>query len=150
MSPNRQRTRLAPVRKFIDVNLSPEDAFRRFTEQIAAWWPLKTHSVGEESAETVVFETRRGGRIYERTRDGAIHLWGTVIACDPPDRVVFSWHPGREADTAQEVEVRFVASEAGTRLELEHRGWEALGAEAETMRSRYSEGWEYVLGRFIV
>lgn len=147
-SPN--QTGLEPVRKSIQVNLSPDAAFRRFTEEIAAWWPLKTHSVGEERAEMVVFETQRGGRIYERTRDGAIHVWGTVIACDPPDRVVFSWHPGREADTAQEVEIRFLASERGTRVELEHRGWEALGDGAENMRSRYSEGWDYVLGRFVV
>lgn len=150
MKTSPDQTRLEPVRKSIEVNLSPDAAFRRFTEEIAAWWPLRTHSVSEEKAESVVFETRTGGRIYELSRDGAMHVWGTVIACDPPERVVFSWHPGREDDTAQEVEIRFLASERGTRVELEHRGWEALGEEAESMRSRYSEGWEYVLGRFIV
>lgn len=144
------RTRLEPVRKCIEVNLPPAAAFRRFTEEMTAWWPLKTHSVGEAKAETVVFETRRGGRIYERTRDDEVHVWGTVIDYDPPDRVAFTWHPGREPDTAQQVELRFLASDRGTRVELEHRGWEALGDQAEKMRSRYDHGWELVLSRFIV
>lgn len=147
-SPN--QTRLAPLSKSTEVELSPDAAFRRFTDEIAAWWPLKTHSVGEDKAETVVFEGRSGGRIYERTHDGGIHVWGTVIAYEPPDRVVFTWHPGREPDTAQEVEVRFQPAERGTRVELEHRRWELFGDEAESMRSRYDSGWEFVLGRFVV
>lgn len=36
----------------------------------------------------------------------------------------------------------------GSRLELEHRGWEEFGAaEGATLRSRYEEGWDPVLTR---
>ena len=57
-----------------------------------------------------------------------------------------TWHPGREADTAQEVEVRFTEASGGTLVELEHRGWASLGAQAAEMREGYVGGWEHVLG----
>ena len=34
----------------------------------------------------------------------------------------------------------------GTRVDLEHRGFEAYGAEAPTVRASYDPGWEFVLG----
>ena len=40
------------------------------------------------------------------------------------------WHPGREPETAQEVELRFRAEGATTVVELEHRGWAGLGDKA--------------------
>ena len=60
------------------VDAPVEHAFRVFTERLGEWWPVKTHSVAQENAETVVLERREGGRFYERTRDGNEHLWGTV------------------------------------------------------------------------
>jgi uncharacterized protein YndB with AHSA1/START domain len=133
--------------KTILVNASPERAFRVYTEEIATWWPFsKTHSVGEEKTETVIFEPGVGGRLFERERDGTEHLWGTVLEWDPPRRVVHSWHPGRDEASAQRVELRFSAEGEQTRVELEHRGWETLGAEAAEMYKKYDEGWEYVLG----
>jgi hypothetical protein len=63
--------------------------------------------------------------------------------------MVFSWHPGREAATAQEVELRFVGTSSGTRIELEHRGWEVLGDRAEEMRGGYVTGWVPVLESYV-
>jgi hypothetical protein len=73
-------------------------------------------------------------------------IWGTVIAWEPARRVAFTWHPGREPESAQEVEVRFVTTEAGTRVELEHRGWERLGETARATRDSYDQGWDGVFG----
>ena len=38
----------------------------------------------------------------------------------------------------------FVATEAGTRVELTHSGWEKLGPEAAKVRAGYDSGWELV------
>lgn len=140
---------IEPVRKTIEVACGPADAFRIFTEEIDSWWPLATHSVGEADAMACYFEGRDGGRIYETCNDGTIHLWGTVTAWEPSARVVFSWHPGRDADTAQEVELRFIGISTGTRVELEHRGWERLGEKAHDTREGYDQGWVPVLGEFV-
>jgi len=36
-----------------------------------------------------------------------------------------------------------------TRVEIEHRGWEALGAEAESWRDRNHGGWATLLPWFV-
>jgi uncharacterized protein YndB with AHSA1/START domain len=135
-----------PVEKFLHVSLTRAEAFRLFTEGIDSWWPLATHSVLGARAKGCTFEPRSGGRIYEMGQGEREIAWGEVIAWEPNGRLVFSWHPGREADSAQEVEILFQALEAGTRIVLKHRGWEKLGDEAESNRRRYDTGWDTVLG----
>jgi uncharacterized protein YndB with AHSA1/START domain len=140
------------IRRAVTVRRTPEEAFDLFTEGIGTWWPLESHSIGSGregvTAETAVMEGREGGRLYERMSDGAEANWGTILVWDPPRRVVISWHVNPERAAPTEVEVRFLAEGDGTRVELEHRGWERLGADAEEARSGYLTGWERVLGRF--
>ena len=138
-----------PVRKSVVVGCSVADAFRLFTDDMESWWPLATHSIGQGDAKGCYFEGREGGRIYESDSDGAIHLWGTVTVWEPPSRVVFSWHPGRDAATAQEVELRFGKGDEGTLVELEHRDWEVLGEQAAEVREGYENGWVLVLRRYV-
>jgi uncharacterized protein YndB with AHSA1/START domain len=138
-----------PLRKAVRVNVPPDRAFRRFTTELGTWWPLRSHSVGKGDAESVTMEPRVGGRILERIRGGRETVWGTLTAWDPPRRVAFTWHPGRAPETAQDVEIRFTADGTGTRVELEHTGFERLGpALGRKARRGYPLGWEYVLGRY--
>ncbi len=45
--------------------------------------------------------------------------------------------------------MRFLAAGEGTtRVEIEHRGWEVLGAEAESWRDRNHGGWATLLPAF--
>jgi uncharacterized protein YndB with AHSA1/START domain len=137
------------VEKSVTVGLPVEEAFRLFTSKIHTWWPLATHSIGEENAESCVMEEKEGGRFYEILKDGSQKEWGTVLVWEPPRRFITSWHPGRESSTAQELEVIFTAEGQGTRLDLSHRNWELLGADAEETRNNYVRGWKYVLGLYI-
>lgn len=136
---------IAPVRRQITVPWSPEVAFRRFTSEIGTWWPYRSHSVGGDQVAAVTFESGVGGRIYEAHRDGRRFLWGTVVEWDPPRRVRFTWHPGRQPDNPTEVDLIFQPDGAGTRLELVHTGWERLGAEGPRAAKGYRLGWRYVL-----
>jgi uncharacterized protein YndB with AHSA1/START domain len=136
---------IPPLRKSITVPWTPEESFRRFTADIACWWPLETHSVGGRRAEKVTFEGRVGGRIYETIRGGEESTWGTVTAWEPPHRVAFTWHPAQSPRRAQSVEICFRPAGTGTRLELTHSGWEALGEGARSARRAYPLGWTYVL-----
>jgi uncharacterized protein YndB with AHSA1/START domain len=144
-----QQTSDMVLTKRITVDLPVEEAFELYTEGIANWWPYSTHSVEEEDVVTVVFEAREGGSIYERAKSGKEHVWGTVLAWDPPNRIVHTWCPGRGEDTAQEVEVRFEPAGSGTRVELVHTGWEKLADRAAETFKNYDSGWDYVLGEYV-
>lgn len=132
------------IRKSIEVRRPVAEAFALFTDGIDRWWPLETHSIHGERARTAVLEGRVGGRLYEVSEEGEHGLWGTVTVWEPPHRLVYTWHPGRGEETAQEVEIQFVAVGGATRVELEHRGWE----RAPEKRAGYDEGWDFVLGRY--
>jgi hypothetical protein len=134
----------APLVKSITVRRTPAEAFEIFTAGLARWWPFDRYSLHQAETRTCALEPRVGGRVYETARDGEESTWGTVQVWEPPDRFVMTWHPGRPADSAQEVEVRFDPVTGGTRVTLEHRGWAKLGAEAEESRRNYEGGWAFV------
>ena len=143
-----QETSERVVEKSVTVSVPVERAFEVFTAEIGTWWPLRTHAVDTERSETVVMEGRVGGRLYERTPSGEEHVWGTLVAWEPPNRIVYSWHPGREEETAQEVEITFSPEGEGTRVDIRHYGWERLGDRLEETIASYNEGWDKVIALY--
>jgi uncharacterized protein YndB with AHSA1/START domain len=136
-----------PVVVTVDLAVPPERAFAAFTHGLAEWWPAATHSLSRHAGTRCRIEPAPGGALEERAPDGALHRWGTVESVEPGRRLRLSWHPGREADTAQSVEVRFEPLGRGTRATLTHGGWEALGEVAPILRREYAAGWQDVFGR---
>ena len=137
---------LAPIEKTVVVACSVERAFELFTRDIGRWWPVSTHSIHGDAVESLVWEPSVGGEVYEVSTAGDRRRWATVTAWEPPHRLVLSW----EVDPRRlgtEVEVRFTELAAGTRVELEHRGFENV-AEGAEMRASYDPGWTAVLSRF--
>jgi uncharacterized protein YndB with AHSA1/START domain len=130
-----------PVRKSVDVAVGVQEAFAAFHERIADWWPLKEYSVFLEDATDVVFEPREGGRVYEISSAGEENDWARVTAWEPSSRLVLAWSPNREPGPETEIEVRFTPDGDGTRVDLEHRGWEILGERADAARGEYDAGW---------
>ena len=138
----------APLQMSFDVDCSAEHAFHTWTARIATWWPVD-HTVTGQGAITVVMQSGVGGRIYERTPDGVEHDWGEVTVWRPPTRLAYLWHLRSDRADATEVEIRFVAKDSGgTRIEIEHRGWERLGRTAGQWRERNRAGWETLLPHF--
>jgi uncharacterized protein YndB with AHSA1/START domain len=140
---------MEPVVKELVVPLTLEQAFELFTTRIAEWWPLRSHSVEGDDAVGCHFEPLVGGRLLETGRSGRQHVWGTVTAWQPPNRLALTWHPGHTADTAQDLEITFSKDAEGTRLRLVHTGWERLGDAGRAERDNYDPGWDYVLGRLM-
>jgi uncharacterized protein YndB with AHSA1/START domain len=148
-----QETGLVIVKSAV-VPTTPERAFQVFTDEIASWWPLKTHSIeklGEDSSgtQTVVFETGPNGRLYEVMSTGQEGHWANVTAWEPPNRFVLDWKVNPDAAAPTEVEVRFTPEGDGTRVELEHRGFERLGEAAEEAHRAYSKGWPTVFQDYV-
>jgi uncharacterized protein YndB with AHSA1/START domain len=144
---------IAPVRKSIRVNATPAHAFEVFTAGLGRWWPL-AHGIGKTPRKAVIMETRLGGRWYELAEDGTQTTVGKIVLWEPPQRFVMTWDINSQwqpdSTVSSEVEVSFIAEGANaTRVELEHRKFEQLGAEpGEKMRKDVSGGWPGLLERF--
>ena len=141
-------TAVEPVRNSVHIGSSQAHAFETFTGRLAEWWPLATHSIGLEDALDARLERWEGGRLYERMRDGTEAVWAQVTTWDPPQRLVLRWKVNPNAVAATEIDVRFTADGDGTRVDLEHRGWELLGTGALDARGSYASDWPMVLARF--
>lgn len=129
----------------IELATPPEDAFAAFTAGFADWWPVATHTLTRRDGTRCRLDATPGGALEERAPDGVRHRWGTVESVEPGRRLRFTWHPGREPDSAQWVEVLFEPTASGCRLTLTHGGWESLGEIAPILRREYLRGWRDVL-----
>ena len=140
---------IAPLKMSFDVACSAEHAFTVWTSGISSWWP-PDHTVTGSRDLVIVVQSRVGGRIYERTSDGVEHDWGQVTVWEPPTQLAYLWHLGRDATEPTEVDIHFRAQgAAATRIEIEHRGWERLGHEAEAWRDRNQFGWDSLLPHYL-
>lgn len=135
------------VHKTVFVDRSVEEAFRIFTEDAVSWWPVETHSIHRTVTE-IVFEGRVGGEVYEVSATGEKAHWARVLEWDPPHRLVLSWEVNPQSE-ATEVDLRFVPEGEGTRLDVEHRGWERVVEDAAAKRDDYDTGWDFVLGKYL-
>ena len=144
---------IAPVRKNIRVNASQAHAFEVFTSGLGRWWPRKA-TIGKAPMKTVVLEPQLGGRWYELSEDGSQADVGKILVWEPPHRFVVSWdlnaHWKPDPAIGSEVEIRFVADGPNaTLVELEHRKFEQMGAEAgASMRKDVDGGWPGMLEHF--
>lgn len=142
---------IEPVRRSVTVATDVDETFRRFTDDIAAWWPLDTHSMAADrddgtTVAHLIFEQREGGRLFEVTDDGTEGTWARVLTWEPPHRLVLAWKPNLRDEPETEVEVTFTAVDDGTRVDLEHRGWDLLGERGEDAAAGYRSGWALIVG----
>lgn len=99
---------MTEVRRSVLVNVGADHAFKAFTE----------------------LEPFHGGHWHETGSDAP--AWGSVLEREPPSRLLLAWHLDGDWDydpdpaRASEVEITFTPESAGTRVELVHRGPEAV------------------------
>jgi uncharacterized protein YndB with AHSA1/START domain len=144
---------IAPVRKSLRVKAAQTRAFDVFTTKMGKWWPRQM-KLGDAPLKTVILEGRVGGRWYEVGEDGAEATLGQVLVWDPPRRCVMRWainHRWKPDSTVSaEVEITFIADGPNaTIVEVEHRNFEQMGAEAgASLRRDVDRGWPVVLEQF--
>ena len=109
----------------------PSRVFTAFTAEIGQWW--RPHGLFELNGRRdgrLAIEAGVGGRVTESYPDGEEFEVGHVRVWDPPDRLVFSWRPASfPPDRATEVHVHFEDADGGTRVVVEHIGWDAVPHE---------------------
>lgn len=149
-------TALAPVVRDIVVAAPVETCFRVFVDDFASWWPPE-HHLGERTIETFRIEPTVGGRCYDIDTEGGECQWGTVLALEPPTRLVLAWHIQGDwtidHDPARQSEVEVTFTPAGperTAVRLEHRHLDRHGSGAAGVQHGVggSGGWSGLLLRF--
>lgn len=139
---------MTSIIRTVTVRLDPAAAFEVFTSQIDAWYPRGPHSFNyPDRAVGVVIEPGVGGRWREVWRDGEGYEIGRVLAWEPGRRLLVSYRNRYlPAEPLTEIEVRFAPVPEGTRVTLEHRGWERLPPEA--LREWSGRAWRALLAAY--
>jgi uncharacterized protein YndB with AHSA1/START domain len=139
--------RVMAIKESVEVDATPDEAFTFFTARMGEWWPLDKASYGGDRAKDIVLEPHVGGRFFERFVDGEELQNGTVVECEPPDRIVFTWYTADwEGET--EVEVTFTPVANATRVDLTHRGFERIGPLGPDVADKFRGGWPGVIAAF--
>jgi uncharacterized protein YndB with AHSA1/START domain len=109
----------------------PDRVFEAFTAEIGQWWrPSGLFPSSRRPAGRMAIEPGVGGRVTETHDDGEVVEIGRIRVWEPPDRLVFTWRPtsfGPDQET--EVHVGFEPVAEGSRVVVEHLGWDAIPPE---------------------
>jgi quercetin dioxygenase-like cupin family protein len=136
----------------VEVALDPAAAFAVFTEEIGQWWrPGPINWYDAERAIGKRIEPGVGGRwleIYDEAAGDVLEI-GRILVWEPGHRLVLLYRDGGHELDGTEVEIRFEAIEGGTKVTLEHRGWEKVSAAiVARKRAAKRSGWANILGWF--
>ena len=102
---------------------------------------MHTHHLAHPAGREVVLQPFAGGRWFERAADGSETDWGTVLAWQPPYRLLLTWQVRPdwtyEPDPARGSEIEVTFTPEGphvTRVDFTHRHLERYGPQADRMR----------------
>jgi uncharacterized protein YndB with AHSA1/START domain len=138
------------VRASVEVPVEPGAAFAIFTEEIGRWWrPGPINWNYADRAVGMRIEPGVGGRWIEvhdeATGEGFEH--GQVLVWEPGRRLVLRYADRGHDIDGTEVDLAFEAIEGGTRVTLEHRGWERLAADLAARKMETKRwGWANIVG----
>ena len=138
------------------VAAPPERTFAAFTEEIGEWWrPNGLFQFTNRDSTRLAFEPEPPEHLVEIGTDGVRFEIGPVLEWSPPTRLVFGWRQANfPHDRSTEVAVRFDAVDEGTRVTVEHFGWDAIpqehaarhGFPLSAFQQRAAEWWQELLG----
>jgi uncharacterized protein YndB with AHSA1/START domain len=144
------------------IKAPPARVFDVFTREIAAWWkPNGLFQFTPRSPGALAFEPGQdgrffGGRFTETLADGEVFEIGRITAWAPPERLAFTWRQATFApDQLTQVDVRFEAVGAETRVTVQHTGWDSVPADHVAKHrfpeaiflQRHAEWWRSLLAR---
>lgn len=140
-----------PVECVAEVTVAPDVAFAIFQDEIGRWW-RPGPSFANDPARMIGMRFERGvaGRwleLYDDLGDDAFAM-GTTTAWEPGARLTFDYHSAF-LPVPTVVDLWFEPIDNGTRITLQHGGWDALGDDAARRRDGYQEGWESILEWYV-
>jgi hypothetical protein len=127
------------------VAVDPATAFGVFTDEVDVWWKTgPRYRWSLDRPGKVRFEGGQGGRLVEVYAEGEPFEIGRVLAWEPSKRLIFELQ-GRNREQS-EVEVRFEGVEQGTRVTVEHRGFDAIPVDHPARHGLVGEAFSSMMG----
>ncbi len=133
----------------IRIAAEPPRVFEAFTGEIDQWWQHNSlFRLSRGRPGTLSFVPGPTGRLVEVKPDGREFVVGEVRTWDPPHCLVLSWREEVfDDDQETELHVRFEAVDGGTRVTVEHYGWDGIpvghaarhGFELTLFQRRFAE-----------
>ena len=133
------------------VSAPQERAFSAFTNEISEWWRPNDLFRFTKGGGRLAFEPVPPERLVEIGADGARFEIGSVRVWDPPQHLVFGWRQaGFPEGVTTEVSVKFDPVANGTRVTVEHFGWDEVpqgnaarhGFPLGAIQQRLAEWWQ--------
>lgn len=117
----------AKVTVSIRVDVDPLQAFEVFTRDIGTWWHRDARYQFMPGGKGFLrFEPGEQGRLVEESAEGSFEV-GKIVQWEPGVALGFTWQgPNFLPGQITKVSVKFKPSYQGTRIVLEHSGWENL------------------------
>ncbi len=118
----------ASVMVAVTVPAEPVRTFELFTQDIGLWWGKgRAFEFNPGRGGSLRFEPGPDGRLVETYPGGEVYEVGRVTVWEPGERLAFEWRlPNFRAGEITHVEVTFRAVTAGTRVTVEHGGWNTV------------------------
>jgi uncharacterized protein YndB with AHSA1/START domain len=96
----------------------------------------------------LVLEAEVGGRFFERASSGEEAELGTVLVCEPPHRISYTWRPGAITEPTR-VDIHFQRQGGETVVEVLHSEADSKLGDAWPERvALFTRGWTHVLAAF--
>ncbi len=118
-----------------------DHAFDVFTTMIDLWWPRGHRKYADGVLQ---LDARAEGALIDRGPDGTEWTMATVRAVEPPALLVLDWYPGSPGPPTS-VEVRFIATGAGTDIQVTHRPLLETKSIWPQRAALFERGWNAVL-----
>ncbi|MGK2740132.1 SRPBCC domain-containing protein [Tepidicaulis sp. LMO-SS28] len=123
----------AAVRVSIEIAVAPDELFQIFVEDVDLWWKRgPSHRFFPPWEGTLRFEKNGETRLVQQDEENPKrrHVIGKVLVWQPGTHLAFEFRlPNFSPEQVTRVDVAFMPTETGTRLELLHTGWETLPAD---------------------
>lgn len=146
------------LNKSIEVDLSTEQAFNAFINELTLWWP-KAYTWSKDKLMEISINAIPGGHCTEMGPNDFRCDWGTVSQVTYGDHISIKWQisalrvPEPDPDKASEVQIYFrKVNDKRTRIELKHDKFKNHGSGYEEYREAMDaeQGWDYILTCFAI
>jgi len=133
-----------------------DNAFEMFVDRLGDWWP-REYTWAKDNLDEIGIDARVDGHCFERSKDGTVAIWGTVLTLGRPEHIVFTWQinadrtPEPNVALASRVDVRFVSPTPETsKIVLVHRDFPRHGPGWKKYRGNMASksGWPKLIDHY--